>query len=95
MIRIINLIPMRNLPQRHQPQRLKPQRLKVLIQPQRLKPQRLKIKPATKALRLAIKALKDSAISIYMMHVSKVNYFSLRNTNTISYHCTLNNTVLD
>jgi hypothetical protein len=29
------------------------------------------------------------------MHVSKVNYFSLRNTNTISYHCTLNNTVLD
>jgi hypothetical protein len=30
-----------------------------------------------------------------MMHVSKVNYFSLRNTNTISYHCTLNNTVLD
>jgi hypothetical protein len=54
MIRIINLIPMRN-----QPQRLKPQRLKILIQPQRLKPQRLKINQATQAkIRLATKALR-------------------------------------
>jgi hypothetical protein len=49
---------------RNQPQRLKPQRLKVSIQPQRLKIKPATKAPATKALKLATKALKISAIHI-------------------------------
>jgi hypothetical protein len=55
MIRIINLIPMRN-----QPQRLKPQRLKSIINPA-TKAQATKAKninPATKALKTCHKGTK-------------------------------------